>query len=298
MMRDWVSAFRLRTLPLALASVAMGTFLAVDAGFWDGAVFFWCCLTTALLQVLSNLANDYGDSVHGADHAGRVGPARAVQSGKISREAMRKAVWICAAMAFASGVITLFVAFRDEWLFIGSWLVVGLVCIGAAITYTAGRKPYGYLGLGDLSVVLFFGLVAVPGTYFLFARSVDMHLFLPAISCGFLAAGVLNINNIRDMESDLSAGKYSLPVRFGRPFAVAYQSFLLWASLICLVGFLWLTGHRSFWLLLVLIPTPFLWKIGEAVSRLPSVELDPWLRKMALTALLQTLLFGAALLLG
>lgn len=298
MIAAWIQAFRLRTLPVALASIGMGTFLALDDGYWNTSVFIMCSVTTCLLQVLSNLANDYGDSIHGADHSGRVGPSRAVQTGAISSSAMRRAVVICASLSFVSGVVTLVLAFPDRWLLIAGWVVIGLVCIAAAITYTAGRKPYGYMGLGDASVILFFGFIAVCGTYFLFSGAWNILQVMPATACGLLAAGVLNINNIRDIESDRVAGKFSLPVRFGRNAAIWYHRFLLWGAVLSAVVYVSMLPDRSPWSYLFLLTTPLLYSVDRAVSGLPSAELDPWLRRMALSTLAFTLLFGTGLLLS
>ena len=296
MIRTWVTAFRLRTLPLALASVLMGGILAAAEGFRDDAVFLMCCLTTCFLQILSNLANDYGDAIHGADNAVRVGPRRAVESGLISATAMKTAVALTAFLAFISGAATLLLAFRDQWLSIMIWLVIGLACIGAAITYTAGRKPYGYLGLGDVSVVLFFGLVAVCGTVFVISGEFFTAHLLPALSCGMLAAGVLNINNVRDMQSDLAAGKYSIPVRIGRKAASVYHSVLLYGAVLLSLLFITLRPDARFQDFLFLLSLPFLYRIDSAVRHLPNAQLDPWLKRMSLTTLLFVVLFGLGLL--
>ncbi|HET9054759.1 MAG TPA: 1,4-dihydroxy-2-naphthoate octaprenyltransferase, partial [Cyclobacteriaceae bacterium] len=215
-MKHWVDAFRLRTLPLALSSILMGGFLAasVSAFRWD--VFLLCIITTILLQILSNLANDYGDSIHGADSADRKGPSRAVQSGKISAAQMRTAMIVFVILSLAGGTSLLFVAFGFNWNAILFFLGLGALSILAAIAYTVGRRPYGYAGLGDISVFIFFGLVGVMGSLYLFTKAIHWQDALPAISCGLFSVGVLNINNIRDIESDKKAGKYSIPVRIGK----------------------------------------------------------------------------------
>jgi 1,4-dihydroxy-2-naphthoate octaprenyltransferase len=159
----WLKAFRLRTLPLALSSIGMGTFLAAYQGEFDGWIFLLCCLTTIFLQILSNLANDYGDTIHGADHADRVGPSRAVQSGLISQSQMNKALLIFIVLSLLSGVYLLLLAL-DDWLSVLLFLGIGLLAILAAIFYTMGKKPYGYAGFGDISVLIFFGFVGVAGS--------------------------------------------------------------------------------------------------------------------------------------
>ena len=219
MANPWIGAMRPRTLPLAIACIGMGAFLAADADSFDGAIFGLSVLTTILLQILSNLANDYGDSQHGADSAERQGPARAVQSGAISPAAMRRSIILFAGLSFISGVTLLYLALGWQWQTFLFFLGLGLLSILAAITYTASKKPYGYVGLGDLSVVIFFGLMAVLGSSYLYLGHLHVAYVLPALSCGFFATAVLNVNNIRDIESDTAAGKRSIPVRIGRPAA-------------------------------------------------------------------------------
>ena len=286
----WVSAFRLRTLPLALASIGMGSFLAAAAGHFNLAVFVLCALTTVFLQILSNLANDYGDSVHGADHAGRSGPQRAVQSGRVSAAAMRNAVALFAGLALATGIALLYVALRDASVqTVVAFFGLGLLSIAAAITYTAGKRPYGYAGLGDVSVLVFFGYVATLGTYYLFAHSINWLHLLPATATGLLSVGVLNVNNIRDIESDRAAGKYSIPVRIGRANAVRYHWVLLGGAVVLAMAYVLLT-YRSPWQFLFLLTVPLLIRNGRGVAQ--GGAIDPYLKQMALTTLLFVLLFG------
>lgn len=295
--RSWVGAMRLRTLPLSLSCIGMGSFLAagIDAFRWD--VFLLCVWTTILLQILSNLANDYGDTVHGADHADRQGPSRAVQSGVISATAMRTAVILVSVLTFVSGIVLLMVSLGLDVRAFVFFLALGGLSIAAAITYTAGRKPYGYAGLGDLSVFIFFGLVGVMGSNYLFTRSLDVLLVLPAMSCGFFSIGVLNVNNIRDIESDRKAGKWSIPVRIGRENAIKYHWFLLGGGLLTALVF---TGmmYRSPLQFLFLLTTPLFVRNAMAVSTLPSDRLDPWLKQLAISTLLFVLLFGTGHLVG
>ena len=295
-MNPWLSAIRLRTLPLALSSIGMGGFLAAAAGKFDGQIFLFCCLTTICLQILSNLANDYGDSVNGADHAGRKGPQRAVQSGAISLNQMKAAVIITAILSLISGVTLLWVSLewsQNEFLV---FLGIGLICILAAIAYTVGKKPYGYSGLGDIAVLIFFGLVGVMGSTYLMTQHLDWLQLLPALSCGLFSVAVLNINNIRDIESDIAAGKYSVPVRIGKKNAALYHGILLilgtGASLIYVI-----VNFHTAWQLMFLVVFPFLMKIMIAVKNEPSEKLDPWLKRMALTTLLFVILFGVGLML-
>jgi 1,4-dihydroxy-2-naphthoate octaprenyltransferase len=287
----WLKAFRLRTLPLSLSCIGMGGFLAASQNLFNGKVFVLCVLTTIFLQVLSNLANDYGDSIHGADSERRKGPSRAVQSGLISASAMKNAVIVFVVLSLVTGLSLLWIAFGFNVKAILFFLGLGILSILAAIAYTIGKKPYGYAGLGDLSVLLFFGLVGVLGSNYLLTQQVGKYEWLPALSCGFFSIGVLNINNIRDIESDRDAGKYSIPVRIGRKNAVLYHWILLVFGILSAVTFTFLT-YRSPWQFLFLLAVPLFLKNGLAVSTKPSSELDPYLRQMAFSTLLFVMLFG------
>jgi len=299
MLKNWLVAFRLRTLPLALSCIGMGSFLAAFWGQMDWAVLWLSLLTTLLLQVLSNLANDYGDSTHGADHAARLGPKRTVQEGLITPAQMKRAMLICALLSFASGIALLYAAF-DGLLNLGFviFLLMGLLAIGAAIKYTAGRNPYGYAGLGDVSVLIFFGLLGVMGVFYLHTQQLEAGVWLPALSCGLFATGVLNVNNIRDIQSDQVAGKRSIPVRIGRKAAVAYHWVLLGSGFVAAVVFVALHYHSP-WQWLFMLTLPLFLKNGLAVQKklVPS-QLDPYLKQLALSTMLFVVTFGVGLLMG
>ncbi|MGC1244387.1 MAG: 1,4-dihydroxy-2-naphthoate polyprenyltransferase [Chryseosolibacter sp.] len=290
----WLKAFRLRTLPLALSSIAMGGFLAWhDHAFrWD--IFLLCIVTTIFLQILSNLANDYGDSVNGADNVSRKGPSRAVQSGVIQPAQMRAAIFLFGLLSLVSGVTLLLVSFGAAWKAILFFLALGLLSIGAAVTYTIGRKPYGYIGLGDLSVLIFFGLVGVMGSYYLFTKNISWYEVLPALSMGFLSIAVLNINNIRDIESDRLAGKFSIPVRLGRKKAIVYHWLLLSGAVLFTLLYTVLQYHSPAQFAF-LVGIPLFIRNGLAITRKQPEMLDPYLKQMALSTLLFVLLFGSGL---
>ena len=293
--KAWLQAFRLRTLPLALSSILMGGFLAASVGAFQWSIFLLCISTTIFLQVLSNLANDYGDSIHGADHGGRKGPSRAVQSGAISAQQMKAAVVLFVLLSLASGISLLLVSFGWDWSALLFFLGLGVLSIGAAIAYTVGKKPYGYRGLGDFSVLIFFGLVGVMGSYYIFTKTISWLEILPALSCGFFSIAVLNINNIRDIESDRMAGKFSIPVRIGRENAIVYHWFLLVSGVGASIVYMVLTYRSPLQFLFCIVIALFL-RNGLAVSQKPSVELDPYLKQMALSTLLFVILFGVGLL--
>ena len=293
----WLEAFRLRTLPLALSCIAMGSFLAASAGAFRWDIFFLCVLTTIFLQILSNLANDYGDSVHGADNAMRQGPSRAVQRGAISKQQMKVALVIFIVLCLISGISLLVIAFGANWKGMLFFFGLGILSILAAIAYTVGKKPYGYIGLGDISVLIFFGVVGVVGPYYLFTKSFAWQQLLPALSCGFFSIGVLNVNNIRDIESDRAAGKYSIPVRIGRTNAIKYHWFLICSGLATAVAYT-ILSLNSPWQWLFVLSIPLFLKNGIAVSQKPSSQLDPYLKQMALSTLFFFFFFGTGLILS
>ncbi len=291
MIKHWISAFRLRTLPLALASIGMGSFLAGAYQLFSLKIFLLAAFTTIFLQILSNLANDYGDSIHGADSIDREGPKRAVQSGKISRQAMFRAMVVLGVLSLVCGVWLLYVAINSMQTFF-FFLGLGVLSIIAAVTYTAGKKPYGYAGLGDISVIIFFGWVAVLGTFYLHAQQFHWQLLLPATSCGLFATAVLNVNNIRDIESDKKAGKKSIPVRIGRQKAVVYHWGLLITGIGCSLAYV-LMYYQSAYQLIFLIILPLLFINAKAVyQKKEAAQLDPYLKQMAITTLIFVLTFG------
>ncbi len=293
--KAWISALRLRTLPLALSTILMGSILASAHGYFSWPVFGWAVLTTILLQILSNLANDYGDARHGADSDQRVGPQRAVQSGVITARAMQRAIVLFALLSLLSGLLLISTAFGWGSRYFYLFLALGLVSIAAAYTYTAGARPYGYAGLGDLAVLLFFGLLGVGGSYFLFSRHFDWPVLAPAVAVGALATGVLNINNIRDALSDRQAGKRTIAVRWGHRAAVVYHIALLLTAVVAAGGYLWYSrvGVSILWWLPAVV---LLVVNGVRVARTRPEHLDPYLRQLAVATLLFVLLFGLALL--
>lgn len=291
MVKHWITAFRLRTLPLALASIGMGSFLAGAYNLFSLKIFLLAAFTTIFLQILSNLANDYGDSIHGADSQEREGPQRAVQSGKITRKAMYWAMVIFSILSFVCGTLLLYAAI-DSWETFFFFLGLGLLSIVAAITYTAGKKPYGYAGLGDISVIIFFGWVAVLGTFYLHAHRFHWSLLLPSTTCGLFATAVLNVNNIRDIESDKKAGKKSIPVRIGRQNAVIYHWLLLGTGITCSLTYV-LLYYQNLYQFIFLVILPLLFINAKAVyQKREATQLDPYLKQMALTTLIFVLTFG------
>jgi 1,4-dihydroxy-2-naphthoate polyprenyltransferase len=290
-MNPWISAARPRTLPLALSSILMGAFLAAKYQKFDTPIFLLSCLTTILLQVLSNFANDYGDTQNGADLKDRVGPARAVQSGEISVSAMKKMIVLFIALSLVSGLTLLYFAFKDYSMsnFLG-FFGLGIACIAAAYFYTAGKKPYGYSGFGDVSVLIFFGIVGVLGSFFLYTKTFDYQILLPSLYCGLLAVGVLNLNNIRDINSDLAAGKLTIPARIGKTNAIYYHWFLLLLACLCLSLFVYLQGLPHYYFIICF--TLFVYN-GFQLKKLDNP--DPLLKQLAISSLISVLFFGIEL---
>jgi 1,4-dihydroxy-2-naphthoate octaprenyltransferase len=274
----------------------MGSFLAAFYGYFSLAVCIVSLTTTLFLQILSNLANDYGDSIHGADSVDREGPKRSVQQGSISSKAMFNSIIVFAVLSFVSGILLLHYSVGIGSISFYIFLGLGLAAIAAAIAYTNGKRPYGYSGLGDVSVFLFFGLLGVCGTYFLHAQSFEPLILLPAASCGLFATGVLNVNNIRDIKSDKLAGKNSIPVRIGEKKAVLYH--LLLITIGCLASILFLLINGEIKAIFALLPAYILFtihatKIYKAKS---SNEYDPQLKFLALSTLMFVVLLGFSIL--
>ena len=290
-MNTWIKAFRLRTLPLAFSSILMAAFLAYYSGHFQVLILVLSLFTTLFLQVLSNLANDYGDALSGVDGPDRGGPQRSVQSGAITREQMKIAIILCACFAFISGCILIVYVFKDHWLNLLFFLTLGIGAIAAAIKYTMGSNPYGYSGFGDIFVFIFFGLVGVFGGYYLFNQELEIIFLLPAISCGLLSVGVLNVNNIRDISSDRKAGKRSIPVMIGKEKAIIYHGFLIGGSFISAIFFVSILMPSFFgYTFLALIPVFFYH--FKAVQVKENSSLDAELKKLAFATLFFVLLLG------
>ncbi|MEP1094265.1 MAG: 1,4-dihydroxy-2-naphthoate polyprenyltransferase [Cyclobacteriaceae bacterium] len=287
----WIIAARLRTLPLAFSSILIGSVLAWNDGGTDFRIGGLTLLTAILLQVLSNFANDYGDAVSGVDSDQREGPDRMVQSGAITKVAMRAALILFSVLTLASGITLLFLAFPDNWLMMLMFFGIGLLAIVASIKYTVGKNPYGYAGFGDVFVFIFFGIVAVTGTYFLQTKNFDWSILLPASSLGLFAVGVLNVNNIRDIETDRASGKYSIPVRVGKEKAGLYHSLLISMGLLTSIVFVLLDYGHAFQLAFILLGGLFLKNI-RAVKNKNGKDLDPHLKQMAIATLLFSIVFS------
>lgn len=279
-MKHWIQAARLRTLPLSISGILVGSAYAYYQHQFEWTIFVLALLTTLSFQILSNFANDYGDGIKGTD-VNRIGEKRLVASGEITAVQMKSAVLINGIIAFVLAVALIYVAFGQEnFLYSLVFLLLGVASIGAAVKYTVGNNAYGYSGFGDVFVFIFFGLVAVIGSNFLYSKSIDIKLFLPAIAIGMLSTAVLNLNNMRDIENDRVAGKNTIVVKNGLKWAKKYQHFLILFSFVCLLAFSIGVDKKLLPSLIVFI---FFLKHLEKVRKSEKHEdFDPELKKVAL----------------
>lgn len=279
----------------------MGAFIAKwrlyrEGGIWDWRIFALALLVTLLYQILSNYANDYGDGVKGTD-AKRINEAeaRAVASGRISAKQMKNAVILFSVLSFVATIGLLYVAFfpdfmKEFYTFIG----LGVACILAAIGYTVGKKPYGYMGLGDLFVFVFFGLVSVCGSYFLFTKTFSWDMLLPGTAIGMMSMAVLNLNNMRDIESDRLSGKNSLALRIGFKNAMIYEMILLQLPLILILVFLGVNGFiqaQNYYVFIVMILLLPLMKLRRNIMTVKEPkELDQYLKQVGIMTFMMAVL--------
>ncbi len=292
----WFKAFRLRTLPLSFSSVILGSLLALWQNSFRLEILIGALITTLFLQILSNLANDYGDFQNGVDNKNRIGPARSLQSGEIQASHMKIAIVIIAILAFTSGLWLLWQAAKTVGIIkVLTFLGIGILAIAAALKYTIGKNPYGYQGFGDLAVFLFFGLTGVGGTFYLHANNITWTEILPAVSIGLLATGVLNVNNMRDIENDRNSGKRSLVVMMGMKRAKIYHCILILGAIGTAIAFT-ILNFESYYQLLYVITLPMLFQhIAVVFKNEQPSELDVELKKLALGTLVFALTFGIGL---
>ena len=290
MIKIWLSAFRLRTLPLAFSCIIMGSGLAMVDGQFNITVFVLALVTTLFLQILSNLANDYGDFVKGTDNDDRVGPDRTMQSGLITKGEMINAMWAIALLCSIFGVWLIYEGTIGlDLKKAGLFAILGLTAMGAAVKYTMGKNPYGYAGLGDIFVFLFFGWLGVLGSYFLHTHSFQWNLLLPASAIGLFTTAVLNINNMRDHEADAKSGKNTLAVRMGIRWAKRYHFMLNFMGILFIVFYL-IPDIKAVWMFLfgfVLFIKP----AKEIFSSKEHTSLDPYLKKQAIGTFLYSIIF-------
>lgn len=304
-MKHWIEAARVRTLPLSVSGIIVGSFYALskptDEILTPTQVFKWSVfalllLTTIGLQVLSNFANDYGDGIKGTDNDDRVGPTRGIQSGNISPASMKIAIIITSLITFTFSVLLIYFAFKDTNIWYSLFfLILGIIAIGSAIRYTIGSSAYGYKGYGDIFVFVFFGLVSTYGSYFMFSKNVDWLLVLPATAIGFLSVGVLNLNNMRDEESDRKSNKNTIVVKKGGVWAKKYHFFLVISAMVMIVVFALLNDFHFDQYIFLVAYFPIISHLMTVAKNKNPKLLDPELKKLAISTFLLSVLLALCL---
>ncbi|MCK0145602.1 1,4-dihydroxy-2-naphthoate octaprenyltransferase [Arenibacter sp. F26102] len=290
--KAWISAARLRTLPLSLSGIVVGSALGSLYGQFHWDIFVFALLTTVAFQVTSNFANDYGDGVKGTDNENRVGPKRALQSGQLSRTELKKGIIISIAVCAILVISLLYLSFGTKnLLFSLIFGALGILSIWAAIKYTIGSSAYGYKGLGDLFVFLFFGLLGVLGSMFLYTKTLYVMPVFPAIAIGLLSTGVLNLNNLRDYESDKLSNKNTLIVKMGIQNGKKYHALLILLSFISMLAFTIVNFHNWKNTIHLLAFVPIFIHLNKMWNQKDMVLLDPELKKLALSTFLLAILF-------
>ncbi|WP_420553064.1 1,4-dihydroxy-2-naphthoate octaprenyltransferase [Tenacibaculum aiptasiae] len=300
MIKNYIKAARLRTLPLSVSGIIVGSKLGFDNVMYsdstisliDTPIFWLAILTTIGFQVLSNFANDYGDGVKGTDD-NREGEARMVSSGAITPKQMKIAMIITGAITLVIALLLIYVAFgKDNFLYSVIFFGLGIASIIAAIKYTVGKSAYGYSGFGDVFVFVFFGLLAVAGTYFLYTKELNFTIFLPAITIGLLSTAVLNLNNMRDRVNDAKSGKNTLVVKMGAKAAKNYHYLLIGVSFLCALSYVFLKYESPYQFLFIIAYIPILKHIVFVSKNKEEALLDGELKKVALSTFLFSILFG------
>lgn len=300
----WIHAFRLRTLPLSFSGIILGSFIAYQNGIWNPLIFTLAMLTTVLFQILSNLANDLGDSLKGTDNLDRVGPTRAVQSGKISLAEMKNAVILFSILSIISAIGLIYISSTGKGTsFFVFYIALALLCVLAAITYTIGKKAYGYYGLGDIFVFIFFGFVSTVGVYNLYPENIvlsqfNWNILLPASTIGLLSVAVLNLNNMRDRVNDEKVGKRTFVVKIGGNIAKLYHSILILLAIILMAVYLVNFQTSNKWFFMLVFPGLMLILHARRVLQTKTERaFDPELKVVSLTTFAISIFFALAVIL-
>lgn len=301
-MKHWIQAARLRTLPLSVSGIIVGSMYALayptdnvltPTEVFNWRIFGYAILTTLGLQILSNFANDYGDGIKGTDNEDRIGPKRAIQSGLISPQAMKRAIVITSVLTLISAMLLIYFAFRDTNLMYSLfYLILGILAIASAIRYTVGNTAYGYRGFGDAFVFVFFGLVSTLGVNFLYSKQLNFDLFLPATAIGFLSVGVLNLNNMRDEASDRKSNKNTIVVKIGGVKAKKYHYFLIVSAMLLVLIFAIINEFNFDQYLFVLAYIPLTKHLIRVHKNQVPKALDPELKTVALSTFALSILLA------
>ncbi len=290
--KAWLNAARLRTLPLSFSGIIVGSALAFRENAFELPIFILALLTTLGFQVLSNFANDYGDGVKGTDNDERVGPKRALQSGLLTEAELKKGIIITTILTLLVTIVLIYVSFGTENLgYIVLFLLLGITAIIAAIKYTVGVNAYGYRAMGDVFVFVFFGLLSVLGSYFLYVQQLSLMIVFPAITIGLLSTAVLNLNNMRDRISDKKVSKITIPVLLGEKNAKKYHAFLLLGAYAAAFLYFYFSGVKFWQFLPLLAFIPLLKHYSVVKINRNPAALDSELKKVALSTFLFAVLF-------
>tara|TARA_B100000795_G_scaffold248607_1_gene215563 strand:- start:108 stop:1010 length:903 start_codon:yes stop_codon:yes gene_type:complete len=297
-LKVWLKAVRLRTLPLSVSGILIGNSLCFQHPEFSVTLFVLMLFTAISFQIISNFANDYGDGVKGTDNENRLGPKRVLQQGLLSREILKKGIVIISLISLLLAFVLIFLAFgSNSWYYILIFIGLSFASVWAAIFYTVGNKAYGYYGFGDLFVFLFFGGVSVLGAYFVQLKTFSYPAILLSLMVGFLSVGVLNLNNMRDIDNDAFVGKRTLVVIMGAAIAKKYHLFLLIVSVSILVYVFSSVSIRFFWIpYLAIIPL-----MVHFISVLKNSEpkfFDPELKKLSLSIFFLSILIFFSFYLG
>lgn len=299
MIKHYIEAARLRTLPLSVSGIIAGSSIAAFQNTFNWKIFVLALLTTIGFQIISNFANDYGDGVKGTDSDDRIGPKRAIQSGVINPNQMLTAIKISVIITFLIAVLLIYTAFgKDDFLNLFIFFILGILSIVAAIKYTMGKKAYGYSGFGDFFVFVFFGIVSVLGSYYLYSKKFDFLVLLPAFTVGLLSIGVLNLNNMRDRESDIKANKETIVVKIGGKMAKYYHYYLLIASFLFALLFTIVNYKSLYQFIFVIAYIPIFKHLIVVYKNKEPKLLDPELKKLAISTFVFSVLFGFGLFLS
>jgi len=299
MFKHYLNAARLRTLPLSISGIIVGSFIAASQGFFNWIICILALLTTVGFQIISNFANDYGDGVKGTDNKDRIGPKRAIQSGVITPKQMLKAIKISVVITLAIAILLIYISFgKDDFFNLSLFFLLGVLSVGAAIKYTVGKKAYGYSGFGDLFVFLFFGLLSVLGSYYLYTKQLDFTVLLPAFTVGLLSIGVLNLNNLRDRASDIKSGKKTLVVKIGIEYGKYYHYYLLISSFLFALLYVIIYYESPFQFLFMLAYIPISKHFMVVYKNKTPKLLDSELKKLAISTFLFSILFGLGLIMS
>ena len=290
-LKIWLQAVRLRTLPLSVSGIIMGNALALNHNDFSFIIFLLSILTAIAFQIVSNFANDYGDGIKGTDNEERIGPKRVLQQGLLTLENLKRGIFVSVVVSIILSITLIYESLGvNKLLFSVLFILLAIGAVAAAIKYTVGANPYGYSGLGDLFVFIFFGWVSVIGSYFLQINSIDLSIVLFATSIGLLSVAVLNLNNMRDIENDFNSSKITLAVRLGGYKAKIYHYFLI--SIAIILFFIGI-GEQPLLIktIYTLVFVPLFLHLYRVFNVKEPKQFDPELKKLALTIFFISIVF-------